>query len=108
MSTSPALPNDNEVVIDGKAYRIAPLKCKHLKEISKMLSSTSTSVTTNVYDTIERWSPYIFYSISKVNPEFTAEMLGEASLEELLNAWTIVIASSGIKVVPTGEKAPAA
>ena len=87
------------VVIDGNQYAVAPLKCKHLREVSEILRSTKTSVPTSVYEDIDRWTPFVLYSIQKKNPDFTKELLEDATLTEFLEAWQTIISISGIRVV---------
>jgi len=97
----------NKVTISGKEYRVSPLRCKHLKEISKIISSTQFSPQAGTYQDLERWMPFILASLKVNHPDFTTEDLEEMTLQEFTSIWSKVVEISGITVVSKGETPPA-
>ena len=94
-----------KVTINGKEYEAAPLKVKHLRKITEMLAERDDSGKQNFFNTLSRWIPFITESIQALNKDFTAEMVDEASVDELLTAWNTIVAASGIKFT-SGETKP--
>lgn len=93
-----------KVKINGKEYEVSPLKVKHLRRISSILSENKQVLGT--FNSIERFVPFMLESIQVRNPNFTEDDLSEASLQELLDAWEVIVKSSGIKFI-SGEPRPA-
>lgn len=101
--------DDRMVTINGKQYELSPLKMKALKEISRILTGTSMeTLKKGVYDSLERWSPFIVDSIKVKSPDFKVEELEEATLQEFMDAWQKLGEISGIKLVNKGETKPTA
>lgn len=97
--------SENIVTIGGKDYEISPLRLKHLKQITTLLSKDAP---TDVYASLERFYPFITFSIQQKDPSFTVEMIDEGTLAEINNVVNAVIDYSGIKVVAKGEQKPTA
>jgi hypothetical protein len=94
-----------KVTLGGKEFPISPLRVKHLKQITSMLAG---DVPTGVYESIERFFPFMVASIQVEDPTFNSEKLEDATLDEINKAWTAIIDCSGIKIVTkTGETKPA-
>lgn len=99
----------NIVCINGVNYPLSPLRCKHLKQISKILKEPRTVTADNVWDALSQWVPFIGESIRMAgHPEFKDEMLDEMTLTEFGEAWTKVTQISGVALVPAGETRPTA
>lgn len=100
--------SEAKVTINGTEYQLSPLRCKHLREISKMLSDGLANVPTKgVYAEIEKWTPYIGDSIRVKSTSFDDVLLGELTLQEFTDTWNALVGISGIKVVSKGEGNPA-
>jgi hypothetical protein len=95
----------DRVVIAGQEYTISPLRLKHLREISELVAKPAP---TAAYQNLARFFPYIVASIKEKAPEFSESLLDEATLDEVSNAWTMILEFSGIKIVSKqGETKPA-
>ena len=97
----------DQVTINGVSYELSPLRCKHLREISEILSKGTLAPAKGVYSEVEKWMPYIAASIKTKKPDFDATLLDELTLQEFTDTWNSVIGISGIKVVSKGEAIPA-
>lgn len=93
-----------KITIGGNLYEVSPLRCKHLKQLSTITGQGD--VIRGTYADLERFAPYITFSLQQKQPEFTQDMLEDATLQEFLDAWNAVISCSGIKFVTSGEKEP--
>lgn len=93
------------VKINGKEYTLAPLRMKHLKQITKILAAPRT---TSLTERFEIWYPFIEFSIKEGGAsDFNKEELDELTMQELIDTWTKVQGISGINIVAkAGEKAP--
>ena len=96
------------IVIGGVEYQAAPLRLKHVKAISQILSQRSSNpvkATGYAYD-IEPWVPFIVDALKPNQPNITPDIVEDMTLQEFNDAWNIIVNNSGIKV--TGEKTPKA
>lgn len=93
------------ITIAEKEYIVSPLRCKHLKEITKLLADSSKRVTTNTYADIDRWMPFMLDSLRFKNPDIDENILGEMTLQEFQDGWGEIVRISGIKVVNKGGEA---
>lgn len=98
---------DNVVVIDGTSYTLAPLQMRHLREISTLLQNVE-SAKGGIIGALDRWMPYIRYSLKKNNPDFKDEMLDELTLEQFTEVWYKVTKVSGVTFTEKGEQKPKA
>lgn len=92
------------VKINGKDYNLAPLRMKHLKQITSYLTSPKP----NLMDRLEVWYPFIEFSVKEGGtPNFSTDELDELTMEQLLEVWTAVQQVTGITVGPkAGETKP--
>lgn len=97
---------EDKVTINGTEYAISPLRCKHLREISKLVKDESIKKSTD-FTAVEKWMPFIFDAIRSKNPEFTQAILDEATLQEFNDAWKKIVEISGVQMVKVGETKPA-
>lgn len=97
---------DPKVTIDGKAYLVGPLRCKHLRQISKLLKDKSQQNTTD-FTSVERWMPFVLDAIKSKNPEFKEETLDEMTLQEFNDTWNLIVGISGVQLTAKGEAKPA-
>lgn len=93
-----------KVKINNVEYEISPLRMKHLKRITTLLSSTAPS---GIYADLERWFPFILDSIKEKNASFNEEILQEATMDEINLAWAAIVNISGIVIrTKVGETKP--
>ena len=86
-----------KIVIDSKIYRLSPLKCKSLKQISELMSEGELS-SDEARETIENWTPFVLASLRIEHPNVTKDLVEELTLEEFNSVLTSVISLSGIKL----------
>lgn len=91
------------VTIDRRVYVLSPLRCKHMRQISDILSEQA-HLSNSMFDELERWTPFILASIRIEHPAILPELLDEMTLDEFNNTWNAIISISGIKVVKSAEK----
>src|SRR5208282_501355 len=92
-----------KVVINGKLYRLSPLKCRTLKRLSeKMADGELTS--DEASETVENWMPFVLESLRVEQPDITRGLVEELTLEEFNVVLTSVISISGIKLTSKIEK----
>lgn len=100
----------NKVMICGTEYTISKLKCKHLRDIDVILKDFKALRTSGripgLYDTLQKWMPFIIESIQVHNKEFGQEIIDEMTMDELVTVWNQLLSYSGITL--TGETKPAA
>lgn len=88
----------NSVTINGQSYELSPLRCKHLKQISALLTQDTQIVPgKGVYAEIEKWMPFIAQSIKIKNPTFDEALLDELTLQEFQDTWNAVVQMSSIR-----------
>jgi hypothetical protein len=93
------------VTIAGKQYVLAPLKLKHLKQITRILATPNGDLVAR----LQAWNPFIEYSIKEGgSPGFDVNILDELTMQELYEVWAKVQLAGGIKVGPKGETRPVA
>jgi len=97
---------DRKVTINEKEYEISPLRCKHLRTISKILRDRTQ--TTTDFSSVERWMPFVLESLQIKHKEFTQEMLDEMTLQEFNDTWERIVAVSGVQLASKGEVKPVA
>jgi hypothetical protein len=95
----------NKVRVNGKEYVISPLKCKHLRKISEILSQT-TEAPQGAYGEIAKWLPFILASVQVEQPNVTIEELEEMTLQDFTDIWLAITEISGYKMVKRGEMTP--
>lgn len=99
-----------KILVNDKEYTIGPLRLKHLKQMSEILSEAASSTTPlkgGIYANVERWSPLLLSSLQTHNSELTMDFIQDMTLTEFNEAWTKVISISNIQLVSKGETTPA-
>ena len=86
----------SSITINGQSYEVSPLRCKHLRTITEMLTRPQPSA---LWASLERWLPYIKDSIVVKNPQFKESELDEMTIEELNSARLTILQVSGIILV---------
>lgn len=94
--------SENSVTINGKTYPLSSLRCKHLRQITKILSEGRSG---QGFSDIEKWMPFIAESIKIQSPNFNPEELDELTLQEFSDTWETIVKISGVKLV-RGEVTP--
>lgn len=92
-----------KIVINGKSYRLSPLTCKALRQISELMLDGELS-SDDAYETIVNWMPFILESLRVNHPNVTEALVEELSLEEFNTVITSVIKISGIKLTSKREE----
>lgn len=98
---------DRQVTIDGKEYTVSPLRCKHLRQISKILKNKEAQSIQD-FSSVERWMPFVLDSLKTLHSEFTQDQLDEMTLQEFNDTWEKIVAISGVQLTGKGETKPAA
>lgn len=88
---------------NGKEYKFAPLRCKHLKRMGQILKETKENPEATTYEGVDRWMPFIFDSLKENHPDVKLEDLEEMTLAQFTEAWQIVTAISGVSFIQRGE-----
>jgi len=92
-----------DVIIGGVQYKASPLKLKHLRQISEMLTKGITPPKT-VFEDISPWMPYVFECIQANHPEFDIKLLEELTAQDFFDMWIAIANNSGVKL--SGEQMP--
>ena len=95
----------NKVKINDVEYEISPLKMKHLRRISEMVSE-GKDMRNATFTDLDRWVTFMADSIKEKNPSFTEDMLGDLTMTGFAELWKSIIEISGIRFVPKGEANP--
>lgn len=104
------MPEQDEVVdssfeFNGKTYELAPLEMRHLREISKILQNVEAA-RGGIIAALDRWLPFIKFSVQKNNPDFTDELLDSLTLEQFTELWFKITKVSGVTFTDKGEQKP--
>lgn len=95
------MPDTKIVTFSGKQYPVNPLRLKHLKKITQILADPAP---TAVYQNLSRWFPFVCDAVG-----VTEDQLEEATMQEVSDAWEVILDASGIKIVnKPGEQKPTA
>lgn len=92
------------IKIAGKEYSAAPLRLKHLRQISELLSKGIPAPKSG-YEDIARWLPFVIDCIRVNHPDIDSQVADDMSAQEFHDAWKAIVDNSSVKLVP-GEAQP--
>lgn len=90
-----------QITINNQLYKISPLKCKHLREITEVLLLKEPN--NNLLSLIEHWGSFIYESLKVKHPEVTRDFVENLTLEQVKELQNSVLEISGIKFVSNSE-----
>jgi hypothetical protein len=93
------------VTINEQEFEVSPLRCKHLRTISKILRDKSAQTATD-FSSVERWMPFVLDSLQIKHKDFTQDKLDEMTLQEFNDTWEKIVAISGVQLAGKGETKP--